>query len=106
MLELTKEKIPPYLQEERALIKQLYENGVSATKIAQRMGRPETSIRTRINRWGLKSIRLWTQREEKFLKKHYHTMKIKEIAQTLNRTESAVNHYASRHGLRKFQRQM
>jgi hypothetical protein len=100
-LGLTKEKDPEYTPEERQFIRMLYESGVSATKIAQQMGRPESSIRTRVNRWGFKSTRLWSKREEKFLRKHYYSMTIKEIAQTLGRTENSVNHYVYRHGLRR-----
>lgn len=101
MLGVTVEKVPPYTKEERALIKQLYESGVSATVIARQLGRPESSIRTRINRWGFKSSRPWTKREERFLQKNYHTMKIRELAQALGRTLMAVNHYANRHGMKK-----
>ena len=98
-LGLTGEKIPPYTNEERTLIKELYESGVSATRIAVQLGRPESSIRTRINRWGFKSSRPWSAKEERFLKKNFGTMKIAKIAESLGRTVSAVNHYASRHGL-------
>ncbi|MFI5252224.1 MAG: hypothetical protein ACHQQQ_07310 [Bacteroidota bacterium] len=101
MLGLTKEKDPVYTPEERAFIKQQYESGVSATKIAEKMGRTESSIRTRINRWGLKSSRPWSKREIKFLKKHFISMKLKEIALALGRTESSVSHYVHRHALRK-----
>jgi transposase len=101
MLGLTKEKDPEYTPEERAFIKDLYEKGVSATKIAEHMGRPESSIRTRINRWGFKSSRPWSKREESFLKKNYSLMTIREIAEELGRTENSVTHYVYRHGLRR-----
>jgi transposase len=101
LLGLTKEKDPEYTPEERAFIKERYESGVSATKIAREMGRPESSIRTRINRWGFKSSRPWSRREEIFLRKHFSSMKIREIAEKLGRTQNSVTHYVYRHGMRR-----
>jgi hypothetical protein len=100
-LGLGKRRNPTYTAEERALIKQQYAEGVSATKIAEQMGRPVTSIRTRLNRWGYKSGRVWTKREENYLRKHYLDMMVSEMAKKLGRTTSAVQHYLKRHGMKK-----
>ncbi|MBI4427704.1 MAG: hypothetical protein HY562_01145 [Ignavibacteriales bacterium] len=102
---LTREKPKPYSQEERSLVRRLYEQGVSATKIAKQAGFSASALRTRIGRWGFKSSRPWKKQEERFLKKHFHRMTYEELAKALGRTESAVTHYANRHGLKKVLRQ-
>ena len=45
--------------------------------------------------------RLWTAKEEEFLKKHYTSMLNKNIAQRLDRTISAIELRASKLGLKK-----
>jgi len=46
-----------------------------------------------------KSYRFWTEEEENYLREHYYEEKKKNIADKLNRTESAVKHKARKLGL-------
>ncbi|MEK7263014.1 MAG: hypothetical protein AAB071_00705 [Bacteroidota bacterium] len=99
-LGLSEKARPRYTAEERQLIRDLYESGKATTRqIAQRFGKPVTSIRTRISRWGLKSPMIWSESEHDFLINNYPAMTAKEIAKKLGRTESAVIHKISRKGL-------
>ena len=101
-LKLTKSKASPYLPEEREMIKQLYESGEATVReIAERLQKPVSAIRSRINKWGLKSPLRWKKNEWNFLKKNYLKMTIAEIAKRLGRTPRSVAHYANRHGLSK-----
>lgn len=46
-------------------------------------------------------FRLWTAKEERFLKKNWNKLSREEIAQALERTVSSVASKASRMGIRK-----
>ena len=98
---------PParYSQQEKDIIRELYESGsATVSEIAQRLGRPASAIRTRIGRWGLRSPLFWTKEEWNYVKKHYRTMSVEEIGRVLGRSAHAVTHYATRHGLKKAKR--
>jgi hypothetical protein len=101
-LGLSQKAVSRYTPEERQLIRDLYESGKeTCAQIAKRFGKPASSIRTRISRWGLKSPYPWSQAEHDFLFAQYGKLSIKEIAKALKRTESGVLHKVARKGLNK-----
>ncbi len=81
--------------------------------LARKFERTSSSITSRADKLGLHKDyekgyrrplhdeRKWTEREIKFLKKHYKTMTFTQIGDVLMRTNASVSHQVKRQGLKK-----
>ena len=89
-------------EDEVKLLKRLFPQG-RAREIAERIGRPLTSVRQKAYSMGIKTRewRLWSANEIKLLKKLYPTEDTQDIADKLGRSRISIRQKACNIGLKK-----
>ncbi|MGC6031625.1 hypothetical protein [Enterobacter kobei] len=91
-LGLSKSRADSWSEQEMEILRTHYNFGKGLADVQALLpGRSATAITVRANRTGLAPERHpWTPREQRFLKKHYGSMSVEDIAKTLGRTVRAV----------------
>lgn len=74
---------------------------MSATQIAEVLGRTPSSVKHKLNRINIRSPKEWSKEELQFLKDNYRTMTYNQMANVLGRTKAAVDLKVNRLGLVK-----
>jgi hypothetical protein len=73
----------------------------SPRRTAEILGYPFKAVKGLVRHYGLGKARLWTKREEVFLKKHYKKMTYKELGDKFGRTIEAIQGHCEILGLVK-----
>lgn len=91
-----------WTDEDIRLLKRLYPRG-HTKKIAERLGRPLTTVRQKAYDLGMKTniYQYWQPEDLELLAKLYDHMSTKEIAERLDRSENSVKAKAQQLGLKK-----
>lgn len=85
----------------------VFDNDAQLSVAAEHLGRSIRAVKKKLCQLRKQDCnvqhinRLWTKKEEDFLKRHYTTMVNKNIAQRLNRSVGAVEYRAAKLGLSK-----
>jgi hypothetical protein len=83
-------------------LRELWKSGKNRAEIAQVLSRTPLSITIRARRFGLlRKRRPFLPQEVNYVKKHYKTMPVKELARHINHSPTSVRGLMRREGLRK-----
>ncbi|MBN2180669.1 MAG: hypothetical protein JW715_02050 [Sedimentisphaerales bacterium] len=94
-----------WTEEDIRLLRRLYPRG-HTKKIAERLGRPLTTVRQKAYDLGMKTniYQYWRPEDLKLLREMYGDSSTKEIADRLGRSENSIKAKAQQLGLRKSKR--
>jgi hypothetical protein len=93
-----------WTEEDIKLLKELYPFGKTG-KIAERLGRPLTTVRQKAYDLGIKTkiYNFWTDKQIRLLKKYYTKLSIADMAKRFKRSKGSIRIKAAQIGLAKKQ---